>query len=359
MKVLGLIPRDTGSTYYRLQMPLEHLAQHYDVDYAKIPQLNGVDYNILAQFDVVYMCREFPHYNDIRNIPLIAEQLHSLGCKIVLDIDDYWRLSARHILNKQYHIFGVTEKILESIRCADHVTTTSELLARRISPYNQNVTVLPNAIYKIYPQFTRREVLAGHYRFGYMAGICHMEDVDLMREGFAMLHSENSLKGKYNVKLFGYNETEGEYRRFEDVFTNRGKCDVMAYTRVEAKSVFTYAEGYNEIDCALIPLNNNTFNQCKSELKMIEAGVMGKAAIVSNIYPYTNIIKDGENCIAIHGKKGSAGQREWFEAMRKLINEPDYAKYLADNLSRDIEANYNLEQINVKRYELLKQYARP
>ena len=40
--------------------------------------------------------------------------------------------------------------------------------------------------------------------------------------------------------------------------------------------------------------------------------------------------------------------------MRKLINEPDYGKYLADNLSKEVKERYHISVVNKKRYNLLK-----
>jgi hypothetical protein len=40
--------------------------------------------------------------------------------------------------------------------------------------------------------------------------------------------------------------------------------------------------------------------------------------------------------------------------MRKLINEPEYGKYLADNLSKEVKEKYHISKVNEKRYKLLK-----
>lgn len=349
MKVLGVEMSKSGSNYYRLEMPFQHLTQTTNLEYGKCGTLNQFPIEILKQFDYVVYSREIEHYNNVENIKLIAKQIHDAGCKLIVDIDDYWELSTYHVLRTEYKIFKAAEKIKESIRVADIVTTTNELLAEKIRKINPNVYVLPNAIYpEIYPQFQPNYQYSDKYRIGYMAGVCHWEDVMLMQEGIKMLHADSNLAGKYLLKLFGYNDASNEYKRFEQVFTDRGNG--TDYERVYANDVYNYALGYNHLDAVVVPLNDNTFNNCKSELKMIEAGFMGKACIVSNIPPYSHLINHNENCIAIDKNKN---HKEWYKAMRKLINEPDYGRFLAENLSREMKENYHISKVNVERYNIL------
>jgi glycosyltransferase involved in cell wall biosynthesis len=350
MKILGVEQNKSGSNYYRLEMPFQHLTQTTDIEYARCSTINGMPNEVLQQFDAVILSREFEHHNDVKNIKLIADQLRTLGVKIIVDIDDYWNLSAFHVLKQQYRLFKAPEKIIESIKYADLVTTTNVQLAEKISKLNHNAEVLPNAIYpEIYPQFQPNYVPGDKYRIGYMGGVCHWEDVVLMQDGFKQLHADRELQGRFTIKLFGYNDESPEYGRFEQVFTDRGRG--KDYERVYATDVYNYALGYNHLEACIVPLNDNTFNNCKSELKMIEAGFMGKACIVSDIKPYTDVIKNGVNCIAIDKNRN---HKDWYKAMRKLINEPDYGRYLADNLSKEVKERYHIAIVNKKRYKLLK-----
>jgi hypothetical protein len=120
------------------------------------------------------------------------------------------------------------------------------------------------------------------------------------------------------------------------------------YQRVKYNyDLSTYALAYNLFDVSLAPLENNLFNRCKSELKMIEAGVMGKVIIVSNIYPYTNLITK-KNCIAVSDNKMG-----WYDGMKKLIKNPSIVEDLAMQLSEDVKERYCIEKVNEKRLEIL------
>lgn len=350
MKILAVYHNHpTGSSYYRQQMPYEHLTQHYPIDFYYTNTIQDFDTNVLKTFDFVLFSREIEHYGVFDNIKYIATQIKSLGVKVIVDIDDYWHLSANHVLKPQYQQFKISEMIIESIKHADIVHTTTKYLADKICPYNNNVHIFANAIYpEIYPQFTPQEILSPNYRIGWIGGACHYEDIILMQDGINLLHHDTNLNGKYKLILGGYNEASEEYKKFERVFTCFGK-QKESYDRINATDVYRYAYGYNMLDAVLIPLNDNTFNNCKSELKLIEAGFMNKAAIVSNVKPYSDLIVHGENALVVNNR------RDWYKHMRTLINEPTYGRYLADNLTELITKNYHISVINEHRYKHLSQ----
>jgi O-antigen biosynthesis protein len=60
----------------------------------------------------------------------------------------------------------------------------------------------------------------------------------------------------------------------------------------------------------LVPLRDNLFNRCKSELKMIEAGHFAKPVMVSNVMPY-NLLATNSNSLKVHGN-------DWAAAIKKI-----------------------------------------
>jgi hypothetical protein len=80
---------------------------------------------------------------------------------------------------------------------------------------------------------------------------------------------------------------------------------------------------------------------------MVEAGVLKKAIIVSNIHPYT-ILANSKNSIAITDNK-----RGWYDAMRKLIKNPNLKYDLSEQLNLDVKEHYNLKKINKIRKQIL------
>ena len=93
-----------------------------------------------------------------------------------------------------------------------------------------------------------------------------------------------------------------------------------------------------EVDVNIVPLVQNSFTNCKSELKFFEAAVVNVPTLATPIYTYKNAIEDGKT-----GFLCEPGQ--WYENVVKLYNEPA--------LSREISQNaytYCMEHYTGKRF---------
>jgi glycosyltransferase involved in cell wall biosynthesis len=106
--------------------------------------------------------------------------------------------------------------------------------------------------------------------------------------------------------------------------------------------------GYNFVDVALAPLKETTFNKCKSELKIIEAAAMGKALIASDVYPYNEILRHGENALVVKESR----KRDWYKAIKTLTNDADMRQSLAANLKNDIAKQFDIDYWGKVRFEL-------
>jgi hypothetical protein len=374
MKILVVSKPNTSYGYHRLVVPytLLHGKDGIEVDFVDIlsPDLTIAGLSVkefVKGYDWVVFTRMIHPMAGITS--LIAAIIKDAGARIILDLDDYWELPTNHVIYKEYMDSGMRENILESIALADAVTVTTGLLARLVG---EKAHVLPNAINTNLAQFKSDTMPpTGVVRFGYLGSITHEHDVSLMEYSFQKLWGDKSLVGdgtwlggSFQIFLCGYSVYDGvkegqPYPNMEKVMTG-GKVSIPSrdedytfptnspYKRVKYNyDLDTYATAYNLFDVSLAPLENNLFNRCKSELKMIEAGVMGKAIIVSNIYPYTNLITK-KNCIAI-----SENKMGWYDGMKKLIKNPRLGEDLAMQLSEDVKERYCIEKVNEKRLEIL------
>jgi glycosyltransferase involved in cell wall biosynthesis len=86
-------------------------------------------------------------------------------------------------------------------------------------------------------------------------------------------------------------------------------------------------------------LEENSFNQYKSELKLIEAGFFKKPVIVSNVAPYTELT---DNCLAVNTRS------DWYSHCKKLIDNPELGKDLGEKLYHSV-AKFSLEKVNQSR----------
>ncbi|MEJ0081553.1 MAG: hypothetical protein WDM78_11560 [Puia sp.] len=90
---------------------------------------------------------------------------------------------------------------------------------------------------------------------------------------------------------------------------------------------------YNEIDVALAPLVDNEFNSCKSELKLIEAGVKKIPVIATNLPPFSDVQAQGVTLCK--------STRDWKLAIKKFRDDPEYVKEQGELVYQWVKANRN------------------
>ncbi len=396
IKVLVLPSDRTGVGKFRSVDPHVMLQNnhndefHVDIDYD--PKINDVNY--WKQYDIVHFHRSIGQ--DYNQAPNIIRQLNSLGIVTIMDLDDYWLPTKEHPVHQLVVQNKLHERILDNLKVASHVTTTTSIFATEISKYNKNVYVLPNAINPNEPQFKAETLPSDKLRFGWLGGSSHLHDLKLLDGTLSTL---SQFKDNFSMYLCGFdtrgsvteiNQQTGEQKqrpikpeetvwaRYEEIFTDRYKLvddkhkeflmkfkeeDYISdsetfYTRIWTKPVTSYAANYRWFDVSLAPIKNHIFNRVKSQLKVIEAGFYKKAIIASNIGPYTidlkHSLKNGEfvdgNALLVDEVRSG----DWSKYMKKLIQNPNWAYDLGQRLYETVKDTYDLNKVTKDRAELYK-----
>jgi glycosyltransferase involved in cell wall biosynthesis len=397
IKVLVLPSDRTGVGKFRSVDPHVMLQNnhseefHIDIDYE--PRLNDVNY--WKQYDIVHFHRSIGQ--DYDQAPTMIQNLNNLGIVTIMDLDDYWLPTKEHPVHQLVIQNKLHEKIMNNLKVAGHITTTTSIFASEISKFNKNVYVLPNAINPNEPQFKAETLPSDKLRFGWLGGSSHLHDLKLLG-GFTSKLS--SLKDKYSLYLCGFdtrgtvteiNKDTGEQKqrpirpeetvwaRYEEIFTDNYSMvtpehkeflmkfkeeeyvsDTLPfYNRIWTKPVTSYAANYRWFDVSLAPIKNHIFNRVKSQLKVIEAGFYKKAIIASNIGPYTidlkHALKNGEftdgNALLVDEVRNHS---DWAKNMKKLIENPNLAYDLGQRLYETVKDTYDLNKVTKDRAELYK-----
>ena len=363
---------------------------HVDIDYQ--PRLN--DLNYWKKYQIVHFHRSV---GPIENCPSLVRSLQSLGIIVIADIDDYWLPTKEHPIHKLIVENKIHTKIVENLKVADYVTTTTELFANEIRKFNKNVLVLPNAIDPKEPQFNEPTLDSEKIRVGWLGGSSHLHDLKLL-DGMVSKLSPIQDKLQYYVCCFDVRGTVTEINketgqqtqrpikpqetvwvRYEEIFTNNYKIispeyktyldkfeegDYPAiqkenYVRVWTRPVDSYARNYAKFDISLAPIKNHMFNRMKSQLKVIEAGFYKKALIASNIGPYTIDLKH-----ALHQGKFTDGNAllvnesnnhsDWAKHVKKLVDNPNLITDLGERLYETVKERYDLNLVTKTRADFYK-----
>ena len=394
-----VVPSDrTGVGYFRSTNPHIALENQYpeefkvEIDYE--PDLNNEKW--LGKFDILHFHRQIGPFD---NTPIIVEKCKRLGITLIMDIDDYWAPGTHHPAHQIIKANKVDKGILANLRATEHVITTTPLFAKDISRINKNVHIIPNAIDPNEKQFKRKPTKSDRIRIGWLGGSSHLHDLKIL-EGVVGKIRNAGLIDKVQFVLCGFdlrgtitniNEQTGEQKtrdieshesvwlKYEKIFTDDYKTvspeykkfldehkkgeyadvDNEPYRRVWTKPINTYATNYNLFDISIAPLEENTFNYSKSQLKVIEAAFHNKALLVQDYGPYQldckNVYQKGGtldmtgNAFMIPTSKN---RKIWDRHLIKLIENPEMIQTLADNLSNTICPQYSMEAVTKKRREL-------
>lgn len=362
INILLVCPQEpNGLSHHRLLEPHSELKRSYPANYM-ISRATSVDNENYKPFDIVYFQRVISTPEKTREV---IDVLHKHDKKVFFDIDDTWQLTASHPQYQTYQENKVAESTTTAIKLADYVTTTTEYFADKLRPINKNVHVIPNALN---PQtWVSTPTESPLTRIGWIGGVFHNEDIEMIRQGTKAIIHDKSLDGKYQLSVGGFNPNQF-YMHAEEVFTDNyarlsthynsylAQCTqamehfsfFQPYRRLWSKAVHEYQTLYNDIDVSLIPLKANSFSLCKSQIKAIESGFMKKAAIVSETIPYTYICNE-KNSILV---KESRKHKDWAKAMKRLIQNPNERKDLGEKLHEDVKDKYNLFNVNELRHQI-------
>jgi len=391
IKVL-MVPSDlAGVGHYRNIWPGQEInkkfSDKFTIEIDHSPDFNNIDF--FSQFDIIHFHRQLgPFENQER----LIKNLQDRGVVIVMDLDDYWMPSKDHPMYGAAIKERLAEKVTATFKMVDYVTTTTDIFANHIKKYNKNVKIVPNAIDMSHPMWAQEDTRkTDRVRISWIGGSSHAKDLELLKNSMNILHNDSNLNGKYQIVMCGYDvrgfitevdqngnvvsnrkitPQETIWNVFESVFTDNYnskfiseeykkyllKCentqfkgfDVYEgpYVRRWTLPLTQYGKHYNYCDVCLAPLAENTFNEVKSELKIIEAGLTKKVLIAQEFGIYKDLIENGVNGILIPKSKNVRG---WYESIRKVINDKDYREKLSNNLYDFVKDKYTLEIVTANR----------
>ena len=364
-----------------------------DIEYE--PQLENDEW--LKQYDIVHYHRTLGDYTAL---PELLNRLDSLGIVSIMDLDDYWSPGPHHPAFLLIKNSGLDKLILNNLRISRNVTTTTPIFAKEIEKVNKNVFILPNAIDPTEKQFTPNPEPSKRLRIGWLGGSSHLKDLELINDVVGNIYREDlidkvqfvlcgyDLRGTMTIidektqqqtqrpikptesvwyqyeKIFtdNYSTISPEYRDFLLKFKNEEYSNVAnePYRRVWTKPISTYASNYNLFDISLAPIEDNIFNEVKSQLKVIEAGFHKKAIIAQEFGPYqidvNNAIQYGggwdTNANGILIKPSKHQTKDWVKAIKKLILQPELVTQLSENLYNTVKDTYSMDKVTEDRKNL-------
>lgn len=267
---------------------------------------------------------------DIDNFIFLSKQK---GIPVVYDIDDliynpkYVPLYLNNLgilseATKSFDVhFNFASKYYALAAQCDAYIVTNQFLGEIVKKdFSKPVEVIPNFLNKEQQRHSEiilknREKDDSKFVIGYFSGSpSHKFDLEIVVDAM------EKLMAKYEdiyFKIVGFINIPEKLMKFKDRIIQN---PFVSYEELQ------YEIG--EVDLNIVPLQNNLFNNCKSELKFFEAGIVKVPSCSSPTYSYREVISDKENGFLCR-------EGEWFSTMEAVYLGVLERDRVADNAYQD------------------------
>jgi glycosyltransferase involved in cell wall biosynthesis len=375
LRILVAPANKGGCSYYRAWSPFQKIQEQFpnliDFKYNENPlevsgtneeQVEGANgYEDLHWCDV-FFTQNLSNYGGpatIRGIGLAKE----FGKFVWYDTDDLLtNIYDDHRLKKVYvdnDLENLTKYIYQN---SDLVTVTQEKFAQRIAPFcTGTLAVIKNAVDYNLPAWNAPKLLSdkkNKVRVGWVGGIHHEADV---KEFAGVPSMVNQKAGRERVQWGFYGRPPRDPNNKEDwqqdVWDNyektllKGFKGAQNYNVYQALPTSEYGVMYSNIDLAIAPLQNNDFNDSKSDIKVAECGRYKVPLIASDVGCYSDTIINGQTGYLI---PPDAPPSEWSKLLSNLIRNPKKIRQMGENLHAILEELFDLNKVVYHRLDILK-----
>lgn len=263
--LLALPADDSGSGEYRVGLPARE-AQAHGLTRSRIAM--GYPLQVLIEkleIETLHTQRQV----DDAQLRALRSLRTLMPLRIVMDFDD----ALEHVPPASAHKASVWPdigvRLAEACRLSDTITVTTEPLAHEMRRLHGDVRVIPNAID---PGAWAGLRVPDHsdgkrLRVGWAGGISHAEDLAILREVVRTLADE------VDWVFLGM--------CLEDM-----RPHLTEFHRGVPLAQYPARLADLRLDLALAPLAMNHFNECKSNLRLLEYGALGIPVLASDSVPY-------------------------------------------------------------------------
>lgn len=306
-------------------------------------------YNYIRKIDLIILVRT----SWTVDVESLIFEFKKLGKKIMYDIDDLI-ISEEHIRNivkndyqakDNNHIsilFGVAMRKIWLMRLADYFISPNEYLSSKIqSSYQKPTYLIYNSLNSTQVEYSdyilkQEEKKSSKTKYlAYFSGSSsHNADFASIKQVLLRI-----LKERANVHLLigGFLELDESFNEFSD-----------RIIRLPFTNFVSQLEYINQCYINLIPLEDNEFNDCKSELKYFESAILKKPSIASPRYPFRKIKeRNPDNILLSHSKT------DWYQNIRLLLDNEEAYRRISNQAYEDAINTYYDKNIYLQLKQVL------
>lgn len=324
-KILFVARDDGGCGYFRCQQPATFLnrsgimeAEHVLNDPTE-EQIKNADLVIMQDSGSIKASNLMKYLRD-NKIPYMTE------------FDDFVQHVSPHNLGG-YPAWNpstlYTHRAMESAKLGVGMTVSTNQLAREYFPYNPNIFVIPNYLNKEKwdnPIVKRSD---GKIRIGWCGGNAHADDLHMISKVLDKIIKEYD--GKVIFETMGMTRKEFAWVFPMAPTSNEDVCPSCGFEgslhhfpgeRLDDYPTVLSSKGW---DIAVAPVINNSFGNCKSDLKIKEYSAAGIPIVASNVIPYKDAKDDGADIFLAETFD------DWYNYIKLLIEDKERRNEMIKN----------------------------
>lgn len=203
---------------------------------------------------------------------------------------------------------------------ADEVVTCSDQLAEYFIPRHPKVSVLTPPLLAPLPghdHFTPSPSPQTPWQIGFHGTRAHLQD---------LLHIAPALESLQHQR----NDTELEIMLGQHIPEPLAALPGVKAPAPLPWQAFQQYQRQRRLHIGLAPLLATPFNQGKSFIKFLDIAAMGGVGIYSNRYPYTEVVRHGENGLLVEDNPAA-----WREGLQQLLEDPAATVHMAKQAAHD------------------------
>ena len=339
-RIVYLYEKPDNSTFrYRVYNMIQALdaGAHVSATYFTADELEWA-FRAIELAHAVVVCR-FRYTDELNRLISTAR---AKGKPVFFDVDDLvFDTAYTHLIlntldqdlrhpNVWDHWFAYIGRIGASLSLCDAVITTNEYLAHLAHGFSKKPTyVIPNFLNVEQLRYSSDIIKSkrassygrdGSIHIGYFSGTpTHTKDFGVVADFLAQMMANND---RLILRVVGFMEID-VLRPFAGRVERFSLQDFLNLQRLVA-----------EVELNIVPLVDNVFSNCKSELKYFEAAIAGTVTIATPTFTYRKAITDGVNGYL-------ARSFEWDEKIEAALASIDKYEQCAERAFEHAEATYS------------------
>lgn len=318
--ILGLPVNESAIGHYRVTAPLAELeAAGRVIARVAYESPSSVEIERLSPDTIILQGR----YNGGSAADVLRMKKYSNALRI-FELDDYVISTPKKNSHARNKPVNTEQMVRDGIALCDRVVVTTQALADVLSSMHSEIRVVPNMLPPApWATLTSQRRTSKKPRVGWGGGTSHTGDLEIIAEVVRELANE--------VEWVFFGMCPDALRPYIHEFY--GTIDLQSYP---------YKLASLNLDLALAPLEFHIFNDCKSNLRLLEYGACGYPVICTDTRAYEGFLP----CTKVL----SNSTEEWLQAIRMHLADPDASYRMGDELREAVHRDFMLRGDNLQHW---------